>query len=320
MACWVRTLTVKVPLLHETNHAVLFEWWYKQQNYVPFVSCWDLHQSAKAALKVIAEVQASADKIKSKNVSSFDDKPSSTFQLVDVSVDWISKGITSLHQIKANANLQTTNNFRRGSPSHFNVGRLHELIVGPTWNPTFNRMTPSLLFKYIVESISVGARFAPTTFQAFKFIVALLTSFTDFQLIVELNLIPHSEGECNAAIIFGDKAALLKSDGAQSAPNSLFNDNSKFIIVSSFPTKFSDTFIKLIVTSMFGRSKQSLLNDDFQLVVKLIPILTSEGTRAPLSMLIVGCGYSEISFHFCEDCRIFREGVKDDPAITMADC
>ncbi len=28
--------------------------------------------------------------------------------------------------------------------------------------------------------------------------------------------------------------------------------------------------------------------------------------------------YSEISFHFCEDYRIFREGVKDDQAITMA--
>ncbi len=61
MACWVRTLTVKVPLLHETNHAVLSEWWYKQQNYDPFVSCWDLPQSAKAASKATAEMQASAD-------------------------------------------------------------------------------------------------------------------------------------------------------------------------------------------------------------------------------------------------------------------
>jgi hypothetical protein len=40
---------------------VLSEWWYKQQNYVPFVSCWDLPQSAKAALKATAEMQASAD-------------------------------------------------------------------------------------------------------------------------------------------------------------------------------------------------------------------------------------------------------------------
>jgi hypothetical protein len=123
----------------------------------------------------------------------------------------------------------------------------------------------------------MGAQFAPTTFRAFKFIVFLLTSFAAFQLVVEFNVIPHSEGECNASIIFGDKAALLKSDGAQSAPNALFNDDSKFIVVSSFLTNFSDTFTELIVTSMFGQSNQSLLNDDFQLVVKLILILTSEG-------------------------------------------
>ncbi len=82
MACWVCTLRVKVPLLHQTNHAVPSEWWHKQQHYVPFAFCWDLHQSAKAALKAIAEVQASTDKTKPNNASSFNDKPSSTFQLV----------------------------------------------------------------------------------------------------------------------------------------------------------------------------------------------------------------------------------------------
>jgi len=61
MACWVRTLMVKVPLLHQTNQAVLSKWWYKQQNYDPFVSCWDLPQSAKAASKATAEMQGSAD-------------------------------------------------------------------------------------------------------------------------------------------------------------------------------------------------------------------------------------------------------------------
>ncbi len=154
-------------------------------------------------------MQASADKIKPYNFSFFNDKPSSTFQLVVALVDWISKGISSLYQIKANANLQTTNDFQRGSLSHFNVGCLHKLIVSPAWNPTFNRMTPSLLFKYIVESISVGARFAPTTFRAFKFIVALLTSFAHFQLVVEFKVIPHSEGECNASIIFGDTKTMI---------------------------------------------------------------------------------------------------------------
>jgi hypothetical protein len=74
----------------------------------------------------------------------------------------------------------------------------------------------------------------------------------NFWLVVEFNPIPHSEGECNASVIFGDKTAPLKYDGAQSAPNSLFNNDSKFIVVSSFPTNFSVTFTKLIVTSMFG--------------------------------------------------------------------
>jgi hypothetical protein len=95
MACWVCTLTVKIPLLHQTNHAVPSEWWHKQQHNVPFAFCWDLHQSAKAALKAIAEVQASADKTKPNNASSFRHTASSTLQLVVASVsDKFSKGLT----------------------------------------------------------------------------------------------------------------------------------------------------------------------------------------------------------------------------------
>jgi hypothetical protein len=102
-----------------------------------------------------------------------------------------------------------------------------------------------------------------------------------------------------------------------------YSRSSKFIVASNSEGEISKaelecfgingqiSLTKLIVTSMFGRSNQSLLNDDFQLVVKLIPNLTFEGAQAPSSKLIVGCGYSEISFHFCKDCRIFREGVKD---------
>ena len=98
--------------------------------------------SAKAALKAILEVQASADKTKPNNASSFDDKTFSTFQLVVASVDWKSKSISSLGRIKANSNLQTTNDFRRGSPSHFS----------PTWNPTFKRVqTVNKSHTHIVE-------------------------------------------------------------------------------------------------------------------------------------------------------------------------
>jgi hypothetical protein len=72
------------------------------------------------------EVQASADKTKPNNASSFDDKTFSTFQLVVASVDWKSKSISSLGRIKANANLQAT---RSEAAPHFNLGRLYELIV-----------------------------------------------------------------------------------------------------------------------------------------------------------------------------------------------
>ena len=47
--------------------------------------------------------------------------------------------------------------------------------------------------QYVAESILVGAPFVPIIFRVFKFIVAL-TSFVDFQLVVEFNVIPHSEG------------------------------------------------------------------------------------------------------------------------------
>ena len=50
------------------------------------------------------------------------------------------------------------------------------------------------MFKYIVESISMGARFAATTFRAFKIIDALLTSFANFQLVVDSILILNCEG------------------------------------------------------------------------------------------------------------------------------
>ncbi len=45
-------------------------------------------------------------------------------------------GSKQVHQKKPqriNANLQTTNDFQGGSPSHFNIGCLHELIIGPEY-------------------------------------------------------------------------------------------------------------------------------------------------------------------------------------------
>jgi hypothetical protein len=81
----------------------------------------------------------------------------------------------------------------------------------------------------------------------------------------------------------------------------------------------------------------SFNNGSFQLVVETISILISEGAQlftpatlqtfklivrfeeepAHWSKLIVGFGYSEISFHFCKDCRILCEGVKDNGGVVV---
>ena len=68
---------------------------------------------------------------------------------------------------------------------HENTNNDNAKALSTTIPTLHNRMTPSLSFKYIVESISVGARFDPTIFREFKFIVAL-TSFAHSAAIVRL--------------------------------------------------------------------------------------------------------------------------------------
>ena len=88
---------------------------------------------------------------------------------------------------------------------------------------------------------------------------------------------------------------------------------------------------QLIVASKRGISHAQLIIDDAAHFFSI-----SEGARftpatlqtfklnvrfeeepAHWSKLVVGCGHSEISFHFCKDCRIFREGVKDNGGVVV---
>jgi hypothetical protein len=71
-------------------------WVHSHVKYEPITSEKQI-SSAKAALKETVEVQASANKIEPNNASSFNYKPSSTFQLVVASVDWKSKAISNNH-------------------------------------------------------------------------------------------------------------------------------------------------------------------------------------------------------------------------------
>ena len=126
------------------------------------------------------------------------------------------------------------------------------------------------------------------------------TSIIDFQLIVDLFLNPYLEGveyirniSCNKLRqLIVEYILSTNSEGERFAPNTL--QTSKLIIAS----------IKAAVASTFFN-------------VMPISISHSEGARAPLSMLIVRCDYSKISFHFCEDCRIFREGVKGNGIVEQ---
>ena len=140
-------------------------------------------------------------------------------------------------------------------------------------------------------------------------------------LIVKINDLQRTEMfySTNKFQLVVDSIVILNCEGARAVPITVFEGanavpvifrdrSSKFIVVSNSEGEISKaeseyfgingqiSLTELIVTSMFGRSNQSLLNNDFQLVVRLIPILTSEaeGARAPSSKLIVGCGYSEI--------------------------
>ncbi len=68
---------------------------------------------------------------------------------------------------------------------------------------------------------------------------------------------------------------------------------------------------KLIIASIKAAAASTFFK------VMPISISHSEGAWAPSSMLIVRCDYSEISFHFCEDCRIFCEGVKGNGIVEQ---
>jgi hypothetical protein len=88
---WVQSLAVKVQVsstLKVSRHVFTL---------LPFehVTSTEHISSAKTALKATAEMQPSANSNNINNASSFDHKPSSIFQLVVASVNWISKAVSN---------------------------------------------------------------------------------------------------------------------------------------------------------------------------------------------------------------------------------
>jgi hypothetical protein len=138
MACWVCTLTIKVLLLHQTNQT---KQRLEQDALLPLVS--SIHQCIGTcnAFRMIAYLD-------------FNRFPQNS---VEADSDFRDLQRQLFYNEKHRHENTNDDNAKALST---NIPTLH------------NRMTPSLSFKYIVESISMRARFDPTIFPAFKFIVA----------------------------------------------------------------------------------------------------------------------------------------------------
>jgi hypothetical protein len=129
---------------------------------------------------------------------------------------------------------------------------------------------------------------------------------------------------------FGHNMAVGPAFGHNMAVGLAFGHNVAFSSAYSHNATLGPAFghNKLLIMG-FGHSKlikliglvghtNSLINSigcigpkiQTQLIVKLSIATNSEGTRVPSSKLIVGYYNSKISLHFCNNCRIFYEGVQ----------
>jgi hypothetical protein len=131
------------------------------------------NNSAKAALKTTAEVQASADKTKPNNASSFNDKPSSTFQLVVASVNWISKPVSNkpietlrLERIKSKMQpiFQLIVRFKQQYQSKMQ----QDLVVFSSSKTILNAKLANNDFQLIVVTASVNKKNIKIPFTAFN--------------------------------------------------------------------------------------------------------------------------------------------------------
>jgi hypothetical protein len=167
-----------------------------------------------------------------------------------------------------------------------------------------------------------GNVFRPKLIVEYSYIASSFQYFSsyNFRLVDEFILIPHSEGEFYSS----------KSEGAKASTRQLIVTLTFERTIEAFPifqlidVSVPDENNPCSVFQMVANGHNTFVeskffNDDsFQLVVELISMSNSEGVRATpnhSSQLIVASINSEISFHFCDNCRIFCEGVKGATAI-----
>jgi hypothetical protein len=264
MACWVRTLTVKVPLLHQTNQT---KQRLEQNALLPLLSSIQQCNGICNAFQMVAYLdfnQFPQNSVKAD--SDFRDLQRQLFNNI------ISDSVFSDFQRQLFINIEADSNFsqllsticqlKKTSSAFRMVTNKHTCIIK-------NKM-PSI-FQLISLTFKQSIKMQPI-FQLIDVFVANkndLCSLMATHINYTCQLIVASKREIlNAQLIIDDAAHFFSiSEGARFTPATL---------------------------------------QTFKLIVRF------EGERAHWSKLIVGCGCSEISFHFCKDCRIFHEGVKDE--------
>jgi hypothetical protein len=149
-----------------------------------------------------------------------------------------------------------------------------EYSKGLTQLPVANNV-PSLSLKFISKSILEGAQFAPTTFQAFKLIVAW-TLFDNFQLIVDLFLNPNHEKACAdiaSATICNESFELIDASNAEGVQDSTLRLNKNLPIWNFDGTSAQTNLVNRIFEASDAFDCQ-------QLIVTIIK--TSTNTPFPL--------------------------------------
>ncbi len=172
--------------------------------------------------------------------------------------------------------------------------------------------------------ISEGAQFTPATLQTFKLIVRFEEERAHWsKLIVGWGYSKISFHFCTYCRIFSEGVkdstiGIVSNNGIVVRINhiglDLFGHNDLLVVgfIGLCHVSIAGLIGHISLVGLGGFSGISGLVGQLSLVIQTFKLIVRfKEERAPSSKLIVGCGYSEISFHFCEDCRIFREGVKD---------
>ena len=289
LTCWVHSHAVKVPLLqHKSSFTSQLEAYAKCLNshesscasqLVARAKCLNSHESIRASLLAVrAKCLNKSNAFTFKLIVGFIQKLQSQLQkdLVDLSLS-NAFSIVKLNfiSIKANENLQITNDCQQGAAPHSNI---RELIISSKCNPTFKgAQTANKSLKQIV-GYSILTADAPELIVESSYIASSFQDFSsnDFQLVVEFTLILDSEGAFqpfNWAPAFTTK--LIVASTSEQRNLILFGNSHYQLVVNCRTQSLTEKDIEADLN--FIRYLSSILWQINKILHRLIVVSVSEG-------------------------------------------